>query len=517
MASQRWLRTIRIGFAFFFLSGFLIIFSDVRGKLPSVFYELFTSFQFLPSLLKFLVMPQVLTAGFLIIMLLTILTGRLYCSFICPLGIMQDVIAYIRRLLPFKQKRRKYSKALNLVRYPILLVSVLSLLFTGILAINLLDPYANFSRIASNLYQPVFISIYNLISKILMKMGVYSIQPLMEKVIHPLPFFFGLSVFLIIVVLVLYRDRLYCNSICPVGSLLGLISRYSFLKLKIEKNSCTFCGKCQLACKANCIDVKHQIIDETRCVSCFNCIPVCEGRSISLRNSWKKSNIAESNTDSTRRSLLKSGLLALGSIPLLADASGRNQETSDFYERGPISPPGSESHEHLKDMCIACQLCISACPTKVLQPSFLEYGLTGMMLPQMINTIAFCNYECTKCSEVCPTGALMPLTIEQKKTTQIGRVFLNTDLCVVKTKEKSCGSCSEHCPTQAVYMVPYKNFLTIPETNPDICVGCGACEHVCPVEFPHTAIYVLPNKIHKVALKPVTEKVVARESEDFPF
>jgi ferredoxin len=135
----------------------------------------------------------------------------------------------------------------------------------------------------------------------------------------------------------------------------------------------------------------------------------------------------------------------------------------------------------------------------------------------MDNAVSFCNYECVKCTEICPTGALVPLTVEQKKTTQIGRVFFNRALCVVTTKEKACGSCSEHCPTQAVHMVPYKNNLTIPETNADICVGCGACEHVCPVTDPHAAIYVRGNKVHQMAQKPVTKKIKLQETEEFPF
>lgn len=517
MNRQHWLRPLRIIVATVFLTGFVLLFSDVRARIPTVVYEVFTSFQFLPSLLKFLVMPEVLTAGFIIITLLTLFTGRIYCSVFCPLGIMQDAIAFIRRQLPFKQRRRKFRKALNFIRYPILGLTAISLFFTGILAIIWLDPYANFGRIATNLYQPVFISAQNLISRILMGLDIYAIQALGQKVFYPLPFFASLSVFLLILILVIYRDRLYCNTVCPIGSLLGLLSKVSFLKLKIEKSSCTSCGKCQLACKADCISIKNQSVDETRCVSCFNCINVCEGKSIRLVNSWKETTKGYAATDKTKRDFLKAGMLAIGSIPLAALA-GEGQETTLLYStHGPISPPGSLSIDHLKEKCIGCQLCISSCPSKVLQPTFLEYGFTGMMLPQLVNSIGFCNYECTICSRVCPTGALVPLTTEEKKTTQLGRVFFDQDLCVVKTKEKACGSCSEHCPTQAVHMIPYKDFLTIPETNADICVGCGACEYACPVDDPHVAIFVIPNKVHQKAKKPVTEKVVVKETDEFPF
>jgi len=517
MNNQHWLRPVRIIIALIFLAGFFLLFSDVKGNLPWLTFEVLTSFQFVPSLLKFLFLPGVLTAGFILIILLTIFSGRIYCSAFCPLGILQDAIAFLQRRLPFKTKRRKFRKALNYIRYPVLGLSVISLFFTGILAINWLDPYANFGRIASNLYQPVYIATRNLLANILMTFDVYSIQPFVQKVFYPLPFFIALSVFLLIVSMVLYRDRLFCNTICPVGAILGLLSKISFLKISIAKTSCTQCGNCQVACKANCINIKQMSVDESRCVSCFNCINVCEDSSIGLRKAWMQPAIEQPSHDKTKRDFLKAGLLFAGAYPLLATAEEGEEDHPRFCHRGPISPPGSQSIEHLKEKCVGCQLCISVCPTKVLQPSFLEYGFTGMMLPRMANDIGFCNYDCVKCSEVCPTGAIIPLTQEEKKTTQIGKVFFNKNLCIVETDGTACGSCSEHCPTQAVYMVPYHDNLTIPETNPDICVGCGACEYACPVENPHVAIYVVPNKVHQLAQKPLTEKVETVETEEFPF
>jgi len=517
MNSQHWLRPVRIVVALIFLAGFFLLFSDVKGHLPWLTFEVFTSFQFLPSILKFLVIPGILTAGFILIILLTVLSGRIYCSTFCPLGILQDAIAFFRRILPFKTKRRKFRRALNYIRYPILGLSVISLFFTGILAIIWLDPYANFGRIASNLFQPVYIAARNLLANILMTFDIYSIQPFIQKVFYPLPFFIALSVFLLIVSMVLYRDRLFCNTICPVGTILGLLSKISFLKISITKTSCTQCGNCQVACKANCINIKQMSVDESRCVSCFNCINVCEDSAIGFKKAWTQPAIEQTSYDKTKRDFLKAGLLFAGAYPLLATAGEGEEDHPRFCHRGPISPPGSQSIEHLKEKCVGCQLCISVCPTKVLQPSFLEYGFTGMMLPRMANDIGFCNYGCVKCSEVCPTGAIIPLTQEEKKATQIGKVFFNKNLCIVKTEGTACGSCSEHCPTQAVYMVPYHDNLTIPETNPDICVGCGACEYACPVENPHVAIYVVPNKVHQLAQKPLTEKVEVVETEEFPF
>ena len=139
----------------------------------------------------------------------------------------------------------------------------------------------------------------------------------------------------------------------------------------------------------------------------------------------------------------------------------------------------------------------------MLKPAFMDYGLGGMMQPKMDFGHGFCNFDCTVCSEVCPNGALLPLTKEEKHKLQMGRVVFVRENCIVNTDETSCGACSEHCPTQAVTMIPYKNGLTIPSVNPDICVGCGGCEYVCPVR-PFRAIYIEGNPVYQEA-KPFQE------------
>jgi formate hydrogenlyase subunit 6/NADH:ubiquinone oxidoreductase subunit I len=128
----------------------------------------------------------------------------------------------------------------------------------------------------------------------------------------------------------------------------------------------------------------------------------------------------------------------------------------------------------------------------------------------------YCNFDCTVCGEVCPTGAILPLTVEQKQVTQVGEVRFIKENCVVYTDETLCGACSEHCPTKAVEMVPYKGDLNIPEVNPEICVGCGACEHACPVR-PHRAIYVDGLAVQQIAKKPEVKESKEGSLEEFPF
>lgn len=523
--SQRWLRPVRLTFAILFLSGFLLLYSDAKALLPTGIYTFFTSFQFIASILKFLEYPGVITAGFIFILILTVLSGRVYCSVFCPLGILQDVIAFFRRNIPgLASPKRRFKKALNYLRYPILVLFLLCLFFIGTIAITWLDPYANFGRIASSICQPVFLALNNLLSAALTSIGMYGIQPMAMKVFSPIVFFSASGMMLLILLMVIYRDRLYCNSICPVGTFLGLVSRFSVFRIGITRSGCSQCGKCQAACKSNCIDIRKMYVDMSRCVACYNCISSCDEGSIHYENKWIGPGTEFQSGSRGKREFLKAGLLFLGFYPLLA--KGRENEDEEdpghnrkrrFWTRGPVSPPGSQSIDHLKDHCIGCQLCVSSCPTKVLQPSFLEYGFAGMMMPRLDNTKGFCNFECTKCSEICPTAALLPVSKEAKKTLQIGRVHFAKRHCIVASEGTACGSCSEHCPTQAVYMVPYKDDLTLPETNPDICVGCGACEYACPVTDPHPAIYVLSNAVHQVAEKPVSEKLQTKETTDFPF
>jgi ferredoxin len=208
--------------------------------------------------------------------------------------------------------------------------------------------------------------------------------------------------------------------------------------------------------------------------------------------------------DTSRRKFLLAGLAAVAA-PKVA-----------FAETNAVSPPGAVSEERLLARCTACHLCVSKCPSKVLKPAFLEYGFGGIMMPKMDFEKGFCNYSCTVCSDVCPNDALVSLSVAQKHGLQIGKVVFEPELCVVHTEGWNCGACSEHCPTQAVKMVPYKDGLTVPVVDADICVGCGACEFICPVR-PKRAIFVEGNKVHKQARAFDVEEKDEKEVTDFGF
>jgi len=182
------------------------------------------------------------------------------------------------------------------------------------------------------------------------------------------------------------------------------------------------------------------------------------------------------------------------------------------------TPPGSQSVEKFLSNCIACHLCIAACPSQVLQPSFLEHGILNILQPYMDHSTSYCIFECIRCSEVCPTGAILPLTLEKRITVQMGKTNFVKENCIVETEGTACGACSERCPTKAVIMVPYKNKLKIPEVKNEYCVGCGACEYACPT-IPYKAIYVEGNLVHQIAKEAPEERFEQEVNykEEFPF
>ena len=208
------------------------------------------------------------------------------------------------------------------------------------------------------------------------------------------------------------------------------------------------------------------------------------------------------NENNSRRNFFKLSAAALATGLASQSIMASNQSLPpDLY---PL-PPGAVSLERFKSKCTACQLCVNHCPSGVLKPSLFENGITGMMQPILkFDVEQFCEYDCKICIDVCPNDALIKMSIEEKKLTQIGKVELVFDECVVKTKLEDCGACAEHCPTGALKMIPWEHDLTRPKVvNLDVCIGCGGCESICPVT--KVAMYVNRNKVQIKAKPPVVE------------
>ncbi|MGC8865885.1 MAG: 4Fe-4S binding protein [Bacteroidales bacterium] len=503
------------GLMFFLL--LLLAFTDFAGILPTGVIRWPGYLQFVPSLLKFLYDPSILATGFLIILLLTIIWGRIYCSWICPLGVLQDLLGRFRNWKSKKKKKYRTLPSLRALRYTVLVIVTLLLLAGIMQPLVLTDPYSLFGKIMHNLLMPALMTINNQLSSFLVGHNIYFAKPYPAAAFHQASLWFSLAGAGLLLFLSVKYGRIYCTAWCPVGTLLGLFSRLSLFSLKISEDSCTSCGLCARACKAGCIDYHKLTIDFERCVGCFNCLGACPSHGISFQRRKAK---AQNVFEPARRQNLHWLMLGTGGLilePQMAKAETLQKALVPSPRRQPVLPPGAVSLERFNTVCTACHLCVSTCPTRVLRPSFLEYGLKGLFQPMLDYQASFCNFECTRCGEVCPTGAITHLLPEEKKITQLGIAAFQKLNCVVYTHETACGACSEHCPTKAVHMVSYKNGLLIPEVNTKICIGCGACEYACPTQ-PYKAIYVQAHAIHAKASPPEKSPQSKEEiPEEFPF
>ena len=486
------LRKIRIILATVFFAGITLLFLDFTGTIHCLTGWM-AKIQFLPAVLAL----NVVVIVFLI--LLTLICGRIYCSVICPLGIMQDIIAWFGKKA--KKNRYAYSAAKNWLRYGMLAVFVAALVAGASSIVSLLAPYSAFGRIASNLLAPVYGWCNNLLawgaeqadSLAFYRTEVSTGGTLMVAVA---------AVTLVLLFILAWRNgRTYCNTICPVGTVLGFLSRWSWLKPVIDTSKCVNCRLCERNCKSACINTAEHSIDYSRCVACMDCINKCHSGAISYKHCAKptaKKETAgkEENVDNGRRAFMTTAAALTATAALKAqkqkvDGGLAVIEDKKIPERKRhIVPAGALSAKNLAQHCTSCQLCVSACPNDVLRPST---DLMRLMQPEMSYERGYCRPECTRCSNVCPTGAIRPITVEDKTAIQIGRAVWIKKNCLPAIDGTACNNCAHHCPTGAIQMVPSdpdnEDSPKIPAINEAKCIGCGACENLCPSR-PYSAIYV---------------------------
>lgn len=506
------LRIARIALAFVSVIMMTVLFASsyFGGR-----FSFMAKVQFIPALLAANV------AVLLILVLATFLFGRLYCSVICPLGIMQDFINWITKKCGGKRKaiRFGYSKPHNVLRYVILGLYVLAVAFGVGSFMALLDPYAAFGRIMTDIFVPVSVWANNRLASV---SDFFLIEPYVA--INSVALSVAIVTFIVVAVLAVRGGRTYCNTICPAGSLLGLISRRSVLKIRIDESKCAECGLCGKKCRANCIDTKNRTIDYSRCVDCFDCIDNCGSGAIGFKSGFKISAMSDNNKpeDESRRKFL-SVLAMTGLAGTKLWARDKIETVNEIVDDRPkekhvaVSPFGSVSHKHLNSKCTACHLCIDKCPMKVLRPAVNEYGLEGIMQPVLDYTKSFCDYDCTICGEVCPNGAIGRLTPDEKQSVKVGLAVLSKEDCDMSNGTLLCEACQRACSAYAITLTPDYNaplnedeikaldnlspesrrsrahYRLYPKIDPDLCIGCGACQYRCPAK----AITVRGFEVHK--------------------
>lgn len=563
------LRKIRIILAAICFVAVTLLFLDFTGTLH-LWFGWLAKIQFLPAVLalNFVVIA--------ILLVLTLLFGRIYCSVICPLGIFQDCVSNLSSRRKGKKARFSYSKEIKWLRYGVLVLFVIALVAGLNALVALLAPYSAYGRMVQSLLAPVWQWGNNLLAWIAERQDSYAFVT-KDVWLKSLPTLIVAAVTFVVVVVLAWRNgRTYCNTICPVGTTLGFFSRFAMFRPVIDKSKCKSCHACERKCKAACIDVDNHKIDYSRCVDCFDCIDSCRLGALKYRFAWGRgvgsgstgaktpqnapvgskmtsdeskngqnrssaapTPVAEGSptaevtdngkgvstidatspvaepveaTDKGRRAFLVGGAAVIGgsllsSIPMRAEEEEIKDKKRDggFAEvlpkkapnrKTPITPFGSESVEKFYKHCTACQLCVTVCPNNVLRPSS---RLEHLMQPEMSFEKGYCRPECVKCSEVCPAGAILKITPEEKTEWKVGTAGVDYDLCVVNRDGVSCGNCAHHCPVGAIRMVRKnpndEKSPRIPSVNEEKCIGCGACENLCPSR-PISAITVNGYSVH---------------------
>lgn len=510
------LRTIRITLATVVFALITLLFLDFTGIFA----------HYLGWLAKIQFLPAVLALNFGVVVFLVALTlifGRIYCSFICPLGIMQDVIS----ALGFWRKNRfSYSPERRWLRFTILAIFIIALIAGVGSIVALLAPYSSFGRIVQNMFQPLYIMGNNVLAHIAEQHNSYMFYEREVWIRATSVLVTAIITFVVIAVLAWRGGRTYCNTICPVGTILGYLSRFSRLKVVIDADHCKNCRKCERNCKASCIDLKTHTVDYSRCVVCGNCLGECKFGAIAYghKATIDRENkiVAEVETkaaevdqaieaepakpaesvDSSRRDFIIAAGVVAASTALAQEQKKVDgglaviEDKAPVHRATPLTPAGSLSAQNFAKRCTGCQLCVSKCPNDVLRPAT---GLTNFMQPTMEYDRGYCRIECNRCSEVCPTGAIQPIALEEKSSTQIGHAVWVEKNCLASAKGVTCGNCARHCPVGAIQMVHPggdESKPAIPAINEARCIGCGACENLCPAR-PFTAIYVEGHEVHK--------------------
>ena len=488
-------RKIRLIVATLFFIAVTALFLDFTGTVHS-WLGWTAKIQFLPALLA-------LNIGIVVLLILiTLLVGRVYCSVICPLGVFQDIVSWISGRRKNKKYRFSYSPEVKWLRYGMLGLFIIAMIFGINSFVALLAPYSSYGRIVSNLFAPIYRWGHNLFANF------------SERADRSLPTFIIAAVTCIALVTLAWRNgRTYCNTICPVGTILGFFSRFSLFRPVIDVEKCTNCSLCSRGCKAACIDYKNHKIDYSRCVACMDCLEICKHDALHLqfrlkkRNQRKAGSMQQTSAEQiniTRRSFLSATAVLVTTSALKAENRKVKERLAIIGDKKipvratPIVPPGAWSARNFASHCTACQLCVSVCPNNVLRPST---ELTKLMQPEMYYERGYCHPECTRCSDVCPTGAIRPITIEEKSSTRIGHAVWIQKNCMPLTDGVECGECARHCPSGAILMVPSDtndvNSVRIPVVHAELCTGCGACENFCPAR-PFRAIYVEGHERHSI-------------------
>ncbi len=474
------LRSYRRIYAGFFFALFLLLlyltdFSRMKGFETALLLELDP----LTAIAAFLTSGTFYLGLLLALLILvpTLFLGRFFCSWVCPLGIANQFLGWLwHGLRPHQQyDQNRYRRSYRIKYY--ILAALLVLALFGSLQVGLLDPIALMVRSFTVAVFPA------------LNQGgadIYLTQPI----------FNGAALVAVALIVILlgnrFLPRFFCRVLCPLGALLGVLSRRAPLRIQRDVDKCIDCDKCLKSCQGGCDP--HQELRVSECHVCMNCIEDCPTQALHFGLPKERSS-RHQPLDINRRRLVETGVATAIMFPMLRSSLAANSAPT----AAAIRPPGSLAEEEFLGRCIKCAACMRICPTNVLQPALLESGVEGLWTPILINKLGYCEHHCTLCGQACPTGAIRRISVEEKvgappfeKPIKLGTAFYDHGRCLPWAMHTECIVCEEMCPTspKAIWYkkVPIATRdggtieLKQPYVDPRLCIGCGICENKCPVE-----------------------------------
>lgn len=426
----------------------------------------------------------------LIVIVLTLLSGRIFCGYFCPLGSMID---FFDRFLfnHMRSKHRRPPLFLHRLKYMFMFSLVVFACFGGIFTLYF-DPLSFTTRLFTYIFDPVITSIGTDFLKLSGTLVPTAESTLYGYLPKRVPLYYGIAVTFISAVLIFgsgfWDRRFFCQYVCPSGAFFGLLSRFTLFKRVVHESQCNSCLRCAKACPVHAISEKNSNkTNVSECIECGDCTNIketCTDFEITIA----KNNGLISGPDLKRRHLLNGAVGGLALIPMYRAAAVSKRDESGRM----IRPPGAIPEPQFLGKCIGCGTCIKACPTNCLQPSTFLDGLNRLYTPKVVPRIAGCEEKCNLCGYVCPTGAINKLTVEEKKFVRIGTAIVDRHRCIAWEQQKHCLVCDEVCPYNAIESREVNTVggvARVPVVNEDLCVGCGMCEQHCPV-FDAAAIVI---------------------------